>query len=467
MSYLFRMKKIFILSLSLIIATVCFAQQRQTYDIASFIPPAGWQNEIGNAVTSYVTTNTITGGWCRASIYKSTASSGNSVTDFNNEWSSLILKSHPDASLPVPEATTEEGWTSQAGVAKFQFNNQDAASMLTTVTGYGVEVSIVVQMNSDEFMPAIESFLASIDLQKPKPTQIISTQNTTTKNQTVQTNKPVSTGKFAFNTTNFDDGWVATEQADWAQVTKGNIKVLIHYPNKNTDAYNSVLMDGLKNAWNILVAPRYSSGSNFEFKPVTGWQSIEFAEADLVEMVTGQAVHVVLFKINYSGGDGKYMEFITPDKKTFEQEFGVYHQESYGWEKMEKMVGYNKFAVAASDLIGKWTNQFSGLTQYVNANTGASAGADTHSSAQNFEFISGNKYKWDIAVANGFVGNIKFQNAKSNGTFTMPNNWQINFSDLEGKPKKYNAYFSCIKGARILWLQDSGYGGYSSYGKAE
>jgi hypothetical protein len=48
----------------------------------------------------------------------------------------------------------------------------------------------------------------------------------------------------------------------------------------------------------------------------------------------------------------------------------------------------------------------------------------------------------------------------------MPNNWQINFSDLEGKPKTYNAYFSCIKGgARILWLQDTGYGGYSGYGK--
>lgn len=161
------------------------------------------------------------------------------------------------------------------------------------------------------------------------------------------------------------------------------------------------------------------------------------------------------------------MEFITPDKISFEQEFGPYHQSTSDWEKMEAMTGYNKFAVAASDLTGKWTNNFSGMTQYVNANTGANAGADTHSSAENFEFISGNKYKWDLAVASGFVGNIKFQGVKSNGTFTMPNNWQIKFSDLEGKPKMYNAYFSCIKGARILWLQDTGYGGYSGYGKAE
>ena len=78
-------------------------------------------------------------------------------------------------------------------------------------------------------------------------------------------------GKFAFTTTNFDDGWVVTEQEDWAQVTKGNIKVLVHYPNKAADAYNSDLLEGLKNAWNVLVAPKYSSASNFEFKPISSW----------------------------------------------------------------------------------------------------------------------------------------------------------------------------------------------------
>jgi hypothetical protein len=457
------MKKIIFLFLSSIICNVIFAQQHQTFDITTFIQPAGWGKEIKDFAVSFVKTDAQTQGWCRVTVYKSINSSGNSVTDFNSEWNSLITKNYPDATLPTPEATTEDGWTSQAGVSKFQFNNQESYGLLTTVSGYEKEVSIVVLMNNDEFMHTVETFLASLDLQKPKFNPV---QNNTVLNQPAPSTKPLSS-KFAFNTTNFDDGWIATEQADWAQVTKGNVKVLVHYPNKNADAYNSVLMDGLKNAWDILVAPRYSSGSNFEFKPVTGWQSIEFAEADLVEMATTQTVHVVLFKMNYSTGDGKYMEFITPDKKTFEQEFGAYHQESYGWEKMEKMSGYNKFAVAASDLNGKWTNQFSGLTQYVNASTGASAGADTHSSAQNFVFGPGNTYKWDLAVASGMVGNIKFQNVKSNGKFTMPNNWQINFSDMEGKPKTYNAYFSCIRGARILWLQDTGYGGYSGYGKAE
>ncbi len=127
------------------------------------------------------------------------------------------------------------------------------------------------------------------------------------------TYQQASNAGFAFTTTNFDDGWTSSVQDDWVQVTKGNIKVLIHYPNKQADAYNSVVMDGLKNAWNVLVAPKYSSASNFEFKPLTNWEPIEFAEADMVEKSSGRQVHVVLFKKDYNSGGGKYVEFITPD----------------------------------------------------------------------------------------------------------------------------------------------------------
>ncbi len=273
-----------------------------------------------------------------------------------------------------------------------------------------------------------------------------------------QPSQAIQNTGFAFTSTNFDDGWISTVQEDWVEVTKANIKVLIHYPNKNADVYNSVLLDGLKNAWDVLVAPRYSAAINFEFKPISGWQSIEFAEADCVEKTSSKTVHVVLFKYNYSSGAGKYLEFITADKSSFEQEFGAYHESTSGWEKMENMAYRNKFAVAPSDLNGKWTSNFSGMTQYVNANTGASAGADTHASNENFEFIEGNNYKWDLGVASGFVGNIKFQGVKSSGKFSVPSNWQVSFSDIEGKPKTYNAYFSCIKGARVLWIGDTGFG---------
>ena len=267
-----------------------------------------------------------------------------------------------------------------------------------------------------------------------------------------------TSGSYKFSTTNFDDGWTSVEQENWVSVTKGTTKVLIHYPNKAADKHNFVLLDGLKNAWDILVAPRYSSASNLEFRPISGWQSIEFAEADMVERVTGKAVYVVLFNMNYSNGSGRYLEFIMPSKASFEGEFGAYSGKTYGWEKMEKMANYNKFGVAPSDLKGTWTNKYSGSLSYVNAYTGASAGTDTHASAQEFVFGAGNTYQWNLAVASGMVGNIKFQSVKASGQFSVTNNWQVKFSKIEGKPRTYDASFAAVKGARILWLDGTAYG---------
>jgi hypothetical protein len=322
--------------------------------------------------------------------------------------------------------------------------------------------SILMYFSSDPKEISLYFALADNSPQNPQVNNAPANKEISQDQQTIDSSvqyKPLpsqqSVNGFAFTTTNFDDGWVATAKDDWVQVTKGAIIVLIHYPNKQADAYNSVLMDGLKNAWNILVAPKYSSGSNFEFKPVSNWEPIEFAEADMVEKSSGSKVHVVLFKKNYSSGKGQYLEIITPVKTTFEQEFGAYHEEgSSGWERIEKMASYNKFAVSASDLSGKWTSDFSGAIQYVNAYTGFDAGMDTHASNENFQFGQGNSYQWDLGVASGAVGNIKFQSVKSSGNFSMAGNWQITFSDIEGKARTYNTHFSCIKGLRILWLDD-------------
>lgn len=208
-------------------AFVCLAQQRETFDLATFIPPAGWQKEAKDFAVSFVTTNAQTQGWCRVTIYKSIVSSGNSLTDFNTEWNALITKNYPDAALPTPEATTEDGWTSQSGVAKFQYNDQDAFGLLTTVSGYEKEVSIVVLMNQEEFMPVVERFLTSIDLNKPAG---VSNKPVVPVNHT-QSGQPTSgnssTGGISISTTNFDDGWVAQPFADWVRIVSGTTEVYI------------------------------------------------------------------------------------------------------------------------------------------------------------------------------------------------------------------------------------------------
>jgi hypothetical protein len=601
--------------------------QKETFDIITYTPPAGWKKDVTENIINYIITNKMNNSWCQIGIIKSTISKGNIEKDFESEWQDLVVKNFKPTDAPkLNEVHVTDGWKIKEGVVKFKFNNADALAMLTTISGFDRCASIVVTTNSQDYLKDIDALLTSVEFKKMEASikqpvndiirdsasmigtwgasasdnssyrvnngvmnyilrqytlnangtytfvskaydplmdkillgkengtyqisgdnltiapqksvieswskkngtdnwgQLLTTQNkvlekvtyrftkhyfsgiqewslvlqadkTTERdgpftgnssfsnawiygtpcsqciiklpdNQQIKTDgiktvpaQQTAGNSFAFSTTNFDDGWSSTVQEDWVQVTKGTSKVLIHYPNKLADAYNSVVSDGLNNAWNILVAPKYSTANNFELKPVSGWQTIEFAEADAVEKATAKKVHVVLFKMNYNNGSGKYLEFITPDKKSFEQEFGVYHETSSGWEKMENMANYNKFAVAASDLNGKWTNDFTGMQQYVNAYTGASAGADTHASNEVFEFDADNTYRWSLSVASGFVGNIKFQSVKSNGKISLPNIWQVSFSDIEGKPRTYNVFFSCIKGARVLWIDDKAYG---------
>lgn len=611
------MKSIVLFTIVCTWAATSFAQ-KQTYEFTTFIPPKAWKKEVkANTYISYSIINQHKKTYCQIFIMLSTASKGGLKEDFESEWETLVAKQYGIAEkAQLTEPSTLNGWQVLGGVGFFKSNGTSTA-MLTTMSGYNKAVSIVALTNSEDYIPAIQQFLTSVEMKKPEtgsqnlqqqitsdenaaPSSLLkyswkSTQsrkdalqnyagystntyqfknngtytfnNGTFKNYapnyyisdeegtykilgntiTLKPSKtyyrvheqeisdpPVKSGNlvlettqyrfefttiydrlrlvltpanaietkreggfnyyangqyqkaylydavsetlseannneskpltplpskqvgFSFNTTTYDDGWAATVQEDWVQVTKGSNKVLIHYPNKSADAHNFVLLDGLKNAWDILVAPRYSSASNMDFKGTGGWEAIEFAEADMTEIATGKIAHVVLFKKNYNSGSGKYVEFITPDKESFEQEFGAYQKNmsGAGFEKMENMAYLNKFAVAASDLSGKWTSDFSGAIQYVNAYTGFDAGMDTHASAENYQFTSGNTYNWDLAVASGRVGNIKFQSVKSTGKFTINGNWKANFSDIEGKPRSYDVYFSCIKGLRILWIND-------------
>ncbi len=250
---------------------------------------------------------------------------------------------------------------------------------------------------------------------------------------------------------------------------KGSITVLLHYPNPaaGTPSYDYTAVTS--NAWNILVAGRYSNLQNFTvFSGAVEYEPSYFGTGDVTDNASGKRVFVALFRKGESG----WIEIISPDRNAFVQAFGIdinkpdYYTGSSMWDPLSKLSWYNRFAVAPSDLPGKWTNNYSGMLQYVNVYTGANAGMNTHSSSQTFEFEASGSYKWEISVASGFVGSINFQSAKSAGVATHPNNWQIHFSDLEGKPKTYNAYFSCIKGARILWLEDTSYPtGYTGYGR--
>ena len=235
---------------------------------------------------------------------------------------------------------------------------------------------------------------------------------------------------------------------------KGNIHVLVHYPNKNADTYNSVLKDGLQNAWNILVAPRYSDIRNFSLKPIQSFESIAFSEADGIENATGKSVHIVLFKKHYSNGNGRYLEFVAPDQNSFEQEFVAYHNDEFGWDKLSGMQYRNKFAVSPSGLNGKWlANDYASLSYYY-VSSGGFAGATATSIAHEFTFFTNGKYQSDHAGASGVVGNQKFSRQVYKGNYTT-NSWEMKLTNrFQGGTETYQCYFEAVKNGQILIMTD-------------
>jgi hypothetical protein len=344
-------------------------------------------------------------------------------------------------------AAQKSGWkiTADSTNKNFYWLQQDGKYVLANFFKTKKENNIYFA-ESNHAPLAGSSTQAQITPQKPAGTV---TQQTNTPSPA-----PAINGNFKFTITNFDDGWTSTVKEDWVEVTKGNIKILLHYPNKKADAYNSVLKEEDYTAWNTLVAPRYSNMKNFEWKSIQSWQSISFIEADATENTSGKTVHIVLFKKHYSNGSGRYLEFVTDAKTTYENEFGAYHNNELDWDKTDNMQYRNKFSVAANDIIGTWSTTDYASVSYYYVNTGGLAGTTSTATADEFTFLTGDNYQSQHSGASGMVGNMKFSNQVYKGKSAVTN-WNITLTNrFEGATEKYDAYFEAIKGGRVLLMTD-------------
>ncbi|MDB5277910.1 MAG: hypothetical protein JWR61_2865 [Ferruginibacter sp.] len=458
-----------------LVANTAAAQLKETFDATTYTVPKGWKKEAKDNLVIYTTTNKKDTSWCQIGIYRSTESKGAIETDFNDSWTELAALPYKIEEAPQGDSAVEaDGWKIKSGAGKFVFNKAPAMALLTTFTGYGKSIAIMAVTNKQRYTNDIAALLGSIELNKTELQKVpadVAPDNSTANRSSVPANTNANVGGYAFTTTNFDDGWTSTVQSDWVEVTKGNIKVLLHYPKEGTifPADPGPLTNA---AWNILVAPRYSHLKNYKTAYIATFNRPYLGMGCATESATGKNVFLVFFRQGQSG----WLEFISPDKNTFIQQY-KFDPEKIQWDSesdlmipLAKMTGYNKFAVAAADFKGKWTSDFTGIQQLYNVYTGEYAGMHMNQSNEEFIFGNGGTYSWKLLVVNGIAGNAKFNEVKSSGQLTMINNWQVHCSKIESGPKTYNAFWYCIKGARILNLLDAQYPGsgiYTKYGLAK
>jgi hypothetical protein len=467
----FKMTNMKILPLLFFIAVCTTAlAQKQTFDIITYTPPKGWAKQPATDAIQ-LSKEDPSGTFCLITLYKSIPTEKDAKTNFDAAWVALVKDQlGVEGEAEMQPALTEDGWEVLSGHAQFEKDGVKGIALLVNSTGNEKMVNILIITNTDAYEKDMTAFLESIDLKKTaggtKPNTV---KPTVDKPSAPASSTPGVKSSFKFTTTNFDDGWTATEQEEWVEVTKGVTKFLIHYPRKGTifPADPEPLTNA---AWDILVAPRYSNAKNYKATYTTDYQRGYFASADVTDNKTGKQVFVAFFhKIT-----NDWIEVITPDRQTFDAQFKIesagirWDTPSEKWEELNKLINYNKFAVAASDFTGTWTSSFTGMQDFYNVYTGASVGTHMNQSNEEFVFGAGNTYNWKLLVVAGMVGAAKFTEVKSTGKFSVPNNWQLYCSKIEGKPHTYHAYWTCIKGARLLHLLNADYPGsgiYTVYGK--
>lgn len=260
--------------------------------------------------------------------------------------------------------------------------------------------------------------------------------------------KPASqaqpTPGFAFTTTNFDDGWTAVSETDWVRLTSGSFVAYIHYPKPLPDGVSGRMYVS-EYWWSQVVTPRYDIQAAQRWSEMT-YPPIEFISGSAVDKQTHQACYVAMNVIN----GGHVLVIVAPNQQLYEASFR--HPRD-----TEKLYGYNRFAIALSDIVGEWRSSSGATANLYNVYTGASAGMAFSSSADAFIFKADHTYESKHSGAMGTVGNAQYYSQNYQGTLKMTN-WDITLDHrFKDKTTAFHAYFEAIQGGRVLHLQDKEY----------
>ena len=97
----------------------------ETYDLASFTPPAGWKREVKKNSSIMYSRIDPNQGWCQLIVYNSFASDGSLDQDFKAEWDAvaagMLAAAGPRNVADVPAAN---GWKCRSATGTFTHSGQ-------------------------------------------------------------------------------------------------------------------------------------------------------------------------------------------------------------------------------------------------------------------------------------------------------------------------------------------------------
>jgi hypothetical protein len=161
------MKKIIMFGLVLFFACRVIGQ-KESFDIARFVPPAGWQRIDSNGMVVFAnsrTTNNMT-SFCQIFLCPSRPSRRSPMENFAMEWKDRVVRVQGNLDDPKPQMEKpDKGWTPVTGHVNITIGqNMTYTCVLVVATGFGRVMSIIINIAGTDFSDDARVFLEKMDL---------------------------------------------------------------------------------------------------------------------------------------------------------------------------------------------------------------------------------------------------------------------------------------------------------------
>lgn len=195
------MKKKFWLTANCVLLTAFLFAQSEKFDIASFIPPQGWQRNDANGAIAFTDSKTENGltSFCQIILYPSTASKGNAMNDFKTAWNNMVTVPTKSKVKPTMQTTnTPDGWTIVTGSANIIVKGTTYKTIVSSISGFGKTLAVQVNTAGGDYVSVLDKFFTDLDLDS-KATVTNNKQSTVSStNQAAVNNKTVTMNDYDF-----------------------------------------------------------------------------------------------------------------------------------------------------------------------------------------------------------------------------------------------------------------------------
>lgn len=437
------------------------AQTTGSYEFVDFVAPRGWKVERAAEWVVFKKDDGIR--YANVFLVKPRPSIGSHRADVDRDWTLHGVKQ----GVAAPAQTTsgvKSSWdvTVAAGATKGRNAFQIAVS---TFTGRGVSWALVSYHNDTSLLADMGSLSQSLAIHDGRlaawreknlgsgaivaadsrsPTTASSPPATAAPVVAASPRGPMTMTKAI---TNFDDGWQATPHGDFVQVARPGLTVRLYHPNDAMEEARPRQVDPPEWYWSRVVDPGFQTSAPQKWVGVQ-YPPIYFMEGVGTDRQSGRAVYVAM-KVVYEGG-ARVILALANDRATLQQYFP--HPND-----LNRMLGYNKFAVTAGDILGTWSKGGGGGVEYYNVYTGTYAGMAAISSTDEFVFRPDGTYQSTHRSASTTTGSTQFAGLDYRGQYTVTD-WSVTATNrVSGKPKLFHAQLEAVKGGYLLWLTDSDY----------